>query len=82
MQKTEQKAKAWEENKLNLDNAINISCTNFNDAGITSEMVVEAKVIRLSEIVIDLRKTFAELEEIYATKHTPIGVGGNKACNN
>ena len=44
MQETKYKEKTWEANKLRHYNVVNISCINFNDAGITSEMVTEAKV--------------------------------------
>ena len=32
MQKTKKKEKVWEESKPNLENVINIACTNINDA--------------------------------------------------
>ena len=63
MQETQHKAKTWEVKKLRLDIAVYIACTNFNDAGITSEMVLEFKIIRLGEIEADLRKKVTELEE-------------------
>ena len=47
-QKTKHKEKTWEESKLKLDNAINLDCTNINDAKIIMQIHIEDKVIQLS----------------------------------
>ena len=59
--KTEQKSKTWEDMNR-LDNVVTLVCSNFADEGITDEMFAYAKVIRLGEIVEDLRKKVVELE--------------------
>ena len=45
-----------------LDNDVTLACSNFADEGITDEIFVEAKVIRLGEIEGHLRKRVVELE--------------------
>ena len=62
VQETKQKSKNWEENKNRCDNVVSLSCSQFSDEGITQEMFSEAKVIRIGDIMEDLRKRVAELE--------------------
>ena len=62
IQEIEQKVKTWEENRLRIDKAVTLACTNFTNPGITEDMFVEAKVIRLGVIAYDLHKKVAELE--------------------
>ena len=63
MQKIKQKTKVREENKLKIENVINLSCTNLNDEEITVEMHIEENMIRLGKIADDLRRKVTQLEE-------------------
>ena len=45
-----------------LENVVALACTKFADEGIMEEKFPEAKVIRIGEIVDELRKKVANLE--------------------